>query len=257
MCPAGASKLSSRRFKRTSERLEVVASRLRDLFGVPERKRKLPDPLDLLVATILSQNTNDINSHRAYTNLKGRYPDFMALADARPREVERLIRVGGIANKKSKTIVAVVADIKVKFPNFDRKRLRKENTNVLIDMLRELKGVGYKTASCVSLFALGDDDAFPVDTHVHRVLNRIGIAHEKTPDKTYLAVRDSVPKGKGYEIHLNLIKFGRKVCTAQRPRCFECVLFDDCEWNEKTLHAEKRALRADDKKVEFMLLEEV
>lgn len=244
-------------FRNTPDRLDVVASRLRDMFGVPERKRRLPDPLDLLVATILSQNTNDINSHKAYVNLKSRYPNFMELAEARPRDVEKLIKVGGIANKKSKTIVEVVGEVKRKFPGFRRRTLRKENRNVLIDMLRELNGVGYKTASCVSLFALGDDDAFPVDTHVHRVLNRLGIARQKTPDKTYLAVRDSIPKGKGYEIHLNLIKFGRKVCTAQRPRCYECVLFDECEWKEKTVGADRGTMSVDEDKVEFMILEEV
>ncbi len=240
-----------------SNRLEVVASRLRDLFGVPVRKRRLPDPLDLLVATILSQNTNDINSHKAYLNLKRRYPDFMDLAAARPREVERLIKVGGIANKKSKTIVAVVAQIQKQFAGFEKRKLRRENRDTLIDLLTELKGVGYKTASCVALFALGDDDAFPVDTHVHRVLNRLGIVCQKTPDKTYLAVRDSIPKGMGFEIHLNLIKFGRKVCTAQKPRCYECVLFDVCDWIEKNLGAEKKAPVADEDKIQFMLLEEV
>lgn len=243
--------------KNATARLDVVARRLRDLFGTPQRKKKLPDPLELLVATILSQNTNDVNSHKAYVNLKSRFPDFLDLAEARPRDVERLIKVGGIANKKSKTIVAVVSEVRKKFSAFDRRSLRRENRNSLIDSLRELNGVGYKTASCVSLFSLGDDDAFPVDTHVHRVLNRIGIVREKTPDKTYLAVRDHIPAGKGYEIHINLIRFGRRVCTAQRPRCFECVLFDVCEWKEKETAGNDKGTVKDDRKVRFMLLEEV
>ncbi|MCL5021574.1 MAG: endonuclease III domain-containing protein, partial [Bacteroidetes bacterium] len=145
-------------------RLRIVASRLCDLFGTPERKKKLPDPLDLLIATVLSQNTNDVNSHKAYVNLKDKYPDFLDLAGAKPRDIERLIKVGGIANKKSRTIVKVVAEIRELFPRFDRRILLTEDRNTLIDRLRELNGVGYKTASCVSLFALGDDDAFPVDT---------------------------------------------------------------------------------------------
>lgn len=248
---------SRRESRRIETRLGIVALRLRDLFGTPERKKKLPDPLDLLVATILSQNTNDVNSHKAYVNLKSRYPDFLDLADARPREIERLIKVGGIANKKSKTIIKVVKNIKEGFKRFDRRSLRREERNDLIDRLRELNGVGYKTASCVSLFALGDDDAFPVDTHVHRVLNRIGIANEKTPDKTYLAVRDFIPAGKGYEIHINLIRFGRKTCIAQHPRCFDCVLFDVCEWKEKFLSSRGKLQAIDDKKVNFMLLEKV
>lgn len=243
--------------RRIEARLDVIASRLRDLFGAPERKKKLPKPLDLLIATILSQNTNDVNSHKAYVNLKNRYPDFLRLANAKQRDVERLIQVGGIANKKSRTIIRIVKDVNENFRRFDRRSLRAEDRSNLIEKLTGLNGVGYKTASCVSLFALGDDDAFPVDTHVHRILNRIGIVSEKTPDKTFLAVRDFVPKGKGYEIHINLIRFGRKICTAQRPRCFDCVLFDVCEWKEKDLQQkEERSLR-DDKKVNFMLLEEV
>ncbi len=243
--------------RRIEARLAVVASRLRDMFGVPKRKKKLPDPLDLLIATILSQNTNDINSHKAYTNLKTEYPDFLDLADASPREVERLIKVGGIANRKSKTIIHVVTKIGERFSRFDRKSLRALDRGDLIERLRELDGVGYKTASCVSLFALGDNGAFPVDTHVHRVLNRIGIIAEKTPDKTYLAVKDSIPTGMGFELHINLIRFGRKICSAQRPKCHECVLFDICGWKEKTLQTPDRVASIDERTVRFMLLEEV
>ncbi len=242
---------------RTASQLNVVASRFRDLFGVPQRKRKLPDPLELLIATILSQNTNDVNSHKAYVNLKSKYPHFLDLADAKPGEIVRLIKVGGIANKKSRTIINVVREIRKRFPHFDRRSLKSEERNSLIDRLRELNGVGYKTASCLSLFALGDDDAFPVDTHVHRVLNRIGIVREKTPDKTYLAVRDFIPPGRGYEIHINLVRFGRKVCTAQRPRCYDCVIFDVCGWKEKRLDPPDEITSVDESKVRFMLLEEV
>jgi endonuclease III len=250
-------KPAERKQRGIASRLDAVSTRLRDIFGVPARKRTLPNPLDLLIATVLSQNTNDLNSHKAYINLKKRYDDFLDLATAKPREIERLIKVGGIAKKKSRTIVNLVREVARQFPRFDRKSLRSEDREILIERLRQLNGVGYKTASCVSLFALGDDDAFPVDTHVHRVLNRIGIVREKTPDKTFLAVRNSIPPGKGYEIHINLIKFGRKICTAQRPKCYECTLYDLCKWEEKSLQVPKEHLSADDAKVKFMLLEEV
>ncbi len=242
---------------RPTSKLVVVASRLRDLFGVPQRQRKLPDPLELLIATVLSQNTNDVNSHKAYVNLKSKYPHFLDLADSKASEIVRLIKVGGIANKKSRTIINVVREIRKRFPRFERKILKSEERNSLIDRLRELNGVGYKTASCLSLFALGDDDAFPVDTHVHRVLNRIGIVSEKTPDKTYLAIRDFIPPGMGYEIHINLIRFGRKVCTAQRPKCYDCVIFDLCRWKEKSLNPPGEITPVDESKVRFMHLEEV
>lgn len=220
-------------------------------------KSRLPEPLDLLIATVLSQNTNDINSHRAFTNLKNAYHDLRALINVKPRKIESLIKVGGIANKKSKVIVKVLKEIADEFNGFDKKTLRRTERDELIEKLRTLSGVGYKTASCVLLFSVGDDNAFPVDTHVHRILNRLGVVNEKTPDKTFLAVRYHIPYGRGYELHLNLIKFGRKTCTAQSPRCYECELYDVCRWKEKTIRAERETTRKKEKDVEFMLLESV
>jgi endonuclease III len=257
-----SSRLSSRGTKSSSSstishKLEIIASRLRDSFGVPRHKSKLPDPLDLLIATILSQNTNDVNSHKAFTNLKNIYPDLRALEKVSPRKVESLIKIGGIANKKSKIIIRVIRDIKSVFRKFERKALRRIERDDLIEILRSLNGVGYKTASCVLLFSLGDNDAFPVDTHVHRILNRLGIVNQKTPDKTFLAVRNSIPRGRGYELHLNLIKFGRQTCTAQKPRCYECGLYDLCNWKEKAIQSLGVKNKNKSKNVEFMLLESV
>lgn len=238
-------------------KLRAIASRLRDDLGVPQRKRKLPDPLDLLIATVLSQNTNDLNSHRAFTSLKAQFPDLIDLSHVQPRKIEKLIKVGGIANKKSKTIVRLVRDVEENFNRFDMRSLKRIGRDELIRSLCNLNGVGFKTAACVSLFALGDDDAFPVDTHVHRILNRLGVVNEKTPDKTYMAVRDLIPRGRGYELHINLIKFGRKVCTSLKPKCHECVLFDICRWEEKTAQDPANANHKDKAKIDFMHLESV
>ncbi|HEY9167207.1 MAG TPA: endonuclease III [Candidatus Kryptonia bacterium] len=237
--------------------LATIAERLRDHFGLPKRKRDLPDPLELLIATILSQNTNDINSHKAFENLKSAITDFSLLDKTQPRKIETLIKVGGISKKKSRTIVRVVKEVKKGFRSFDHKSLRKIERSDLIERLRALPGVGYKTAACVSLFALGDDDAFPVDTHVHRVLNRIGVVNERTPDKTYLAVRDSIPTGCGYQLHINLIRFGRKICTASKPRCMECPLFDLCKWDQKNSHGRSTRRISSDRNIKFMILETV
>lgn len=238
-------------------KLKVVAERLRASLGTPRRKSKMPDPLELLIATILSQNTNDINSHKAFINLKSAYPNLRELAAVRPRRIETLIRVGGLARKKSKVIVQVTGEIVRNFDDFDRRALRKLKGRDLLVRLRNLKGVGYKTASCVLLFSLGDDDAFPVDTHVHRILNRLGVVHTPTPDQTFLAVRDEIPKCRGYELHINLIKFGRKTCTAQKPRCHECELFDICKWKGKTRKEAFEKNPRSTRDVEFMLLESV
>lgn len=150
-----------------------------------------------------------------------------------------------------------MSEIEKRFKRFDKRSLRKIEPAELIERLRSLNGVGYKTASCVLLFSLGDDDAFPVDTHVHRILNRLGVVSEKTPDKTFLAIRNYIPHSRGYELHLNLIKFGRKTCTAQKPRCYECGLNDICKWKEKTLQTPGMKSRNKRRDVEFMLLESV
>lgn len=237
--------------------LHTIAAELRIIFGSPKRKSKLPNPLDLLIATILSQNTNDANSHQAYLNLKAVYPDFFSLADVRPKVIEPLIKVGGIANRKSKVIVRVVKQIQVGFPGFRPTLLKRIDRYELTDRLCQLDGVGYKTASCVLLFALGDDDAFPVDTHIHRILNRIGTVKTGTPDKTYLAVRDAITEGIGYELHLNLIKFGRSICMALKPKCYDCPLNARCRWKDKNRQIPASSSRTKSRKVDFMHLKEV
>jgi len=241
----------------SGKKLEILARRLRDSFGVPVRQHSFPEPLELLIATVLSQNTNDINSHRAFTNLKGSIPDFTALDSASPLKIERLIKVGGIAKKKSRAIIKIVREIKKKFNRFDRKTLKRIGRDQLVESLKEITGIGYKTAACVSLFAIGDDDAFPVDTHVHRILNRLGIVDEKTPDKTYNAVKDSIPSGMGYQLHINLIKFGRTTCTSQKPSCFGCPLYDICGWVGKSMKTTSNKPPVRDRRSEFMLLENV
>ena len=237
--------------------LQIISSRLRDFLGEPQRKRKLPDPLELLIATVLSQNTNDLNSHKAFTNLKRGYPDFTVLAHVNPRRIEPLIKVGGIANKKSTTIVSLVKGVVSGFGKFDRRSLRKIERGALIERLCRLHGVGFKTAACVSLFALGDNDAFPVDTHVHRILNRLGVVSEKIPDKTYLAVRDKIPPSGGYELHINLIRYGRRICTALKPKCYECVLFDICRWKDKDSQVREKPAQKGDRNADFMILESI
>jgi endonuclease-3 len=238
-------------------RLEEIAKRLRSYFGVPRRKTKLPEPLDLLVATVLSQNTNDLNSHKAFLNLKKAYPNLSDIKKTHPRKVETLIKVGGIARRKSRVIIQIVREVEMKIGKFNRRALNKINRDELIDKLCSMKGVGYKTASCVLLFSLGDNDAFPVDTHVHRILNRIGVVSEKAPDKTFLTVRTHIPPGSGYELHINLIKFGREICTARNPRCYGCRLFDICEWKGKGAQLSVAQKVKNRKKVDFVLLEKV
>jgi endonuclease-3 len=119
-----------------------------------------------------------------------------------------------------------------------------------------IKGVGFKTASCVLLFSLGRD-LFPVDTHVHRICSRLGLAPGcTTPDRTFHHMASLVPSGKGYSFHTNLIRFGRRVCRTSSPDCSHCPLFDECGYSGKRRQPHSRHGKS---KVnhDFMLLDNV
>jgi endonuclease-3 len=231
-----------------------VAKRLEASLGVPRQARKLPKPLDMLIATILSQNTNDKNSIRAYENLRKAFPSWQEVAQANVRAVKSAIRVGGMANQKSVRIKDTLAAVKKRFGSYSLSSLKQKSDDEVIQELTTLNGVGFKTASCVLLFSLRRD-VFPVDTHVHRICNRLGLVKTNTPEKTYEAMKNLFPKGRGYSFHTNLIRFGRKVCRATNPACDECPLFDDCVYERKTNVKRQRAASAANH--DFMLLDNV
>lgn len=234
-----------------------VAIRLERWLGIPRQRKVLPKPLDMLIATILSQNTNDKNSYRAYTALRRRYRSWKNLAEAPLEEIRKTIRIGGMANQKSRRIAETLAAVKSRYGSFSLSPLRKKSDSEVIRELMELNGVGFKTASCVLLFSLGRD-VFPVDTHVHRICGRLGLAPGcKTPEQTFEWMQGIVPAGKGYAFHTNLIRFGRKVCRASRPVCRACVLFDDCSFADRFAYARRSGSAAGITDYDFMLLDNV
>ena len=160
-------------------------------FGIPPRNKKLPDPLDMLIATILSQNTNDNNSYKAYLNLKSRYKSWNELVNEKRVTIENIIRVAGLAKQKSRTIKILLKELN-KSSSMDLEFLKHLDNNRAIEQLDNFDGIGVKTASCVLLFAL-DRNVCPVDTHVHRTTNRFCIVSEKTPDKTFFALYKNFP----------------------------------------------------------------
>jgi endonuclease-3 len=126
----------------------------------------------------------------------------------------------------------------------------------VIEELTRINGVGVKTASCVLLFSMGRD-VFPVDTHVHRVCGRLGLAPGcTTPEKTFWFMQSLIPKGKGYSFHTNLIRFGRRICRSNYPACDICPLFGECEFEGKTMKqgAKRTPSKANH---DFMLLDNV
>jgi endonuclease-3 len=208
-------------------RLRQIARRLRRAYGEPPEPRRLP-PLDELVLTILSQNTNDTNRDRAYADLTAKLPSWDDVADAPLPVIERAIRSGGLAPTKAPRIRAVLRALRDRGIALDDRALRRIRHDRLFELLVGLPGVGPKTAACVLLFSL-DRPYFPVDTHVHRVAIRLGLVPPKANAvRTQELLQGSLAPDEMYEVHMNLIRHGRHVCVALRPICSQCVLNDLC-----------------------------
>jgi endonuclease III len=212
-------------------KLADVYYRLVDAYGVPEWAPD-HDPLGGLIGTILSQNTSDVNSERAYRQLIATFSSWEAVRDAPTDAVADAIRSGGLANIKAARIQQVLRVLT------ERLNGQPLNLDALDDLplddalayLRALPGVGPKTAACVLLFSLGRP-AFPVDTHVYRVARRLGLIGARvSPDEAHEVLRRAVPADWRYTLHVNLIRHGRQVCHAQRPECGRCVLRDLCDY---------------------------
>lgn len=208
-------------------RLRQVARRLRNAYGEPPPPRRLP-PLDELVLTILSQNTNDTNRDRAYADLRAKLPSWDDVADAPLPVIERAIRSGGLAPTKAPRIRAVLRALRDRGTGLNERALRRMRHARLYELLVALPGVGPKTAACVLLFSL-DRPYFPVDTHVHRVAIRLGlVAPTATAVRAQELLQAALAPDQMYEVHMNLIRHGRHVCVALRPICSQCVLADFC-----------------------------
>ena len=209
----------------TPGRLRAIRDRLREAYGRPIAYAHRA-PVDELVLTILSQSTNDRNRDVAYTRLRERFPDWAAVRDAPEEEVEAAIRPGGISNVKANRIQHVLRAL----GDDDLSWLETAPLPEARDYLCSLPGVGRKTAACVLLFSYGRPDV-PVDTHVHRVgarlgLFRAGASFEEAHDELLRLTGD----GDAYEIHVSLIRHGRRTCVARAPRCPDCPLLRMCPY---------------------------
>jgi endonuclease-3 len=205
---------------------EIIA-RLSQLYGAPDW-RPHGDPMAELVLTILSQNTSDTNSGRAFMSLVAAFPDWHSVMEAPVDAIEREIAMGGLAKQKSPRIKASLAAIWNARGSFDLEFLRELPLDGAKSWLRGMKGVGPKTAACVLMFALGRP-ALPVDTHVHRVAQRLNyVAATATAEKAHDILEAVIPEGLIFPFHILLIKHGRRLCRAQRPLCEECPLLDGC-----------------------------
>jgi len=213
------------------KKIQKAIAAFENLYGVPQWRRK--DPLDELMVTILSQNTNDRNRDNAYHQLRERYPTWEQVMNADVDQIEEAIRTAGLAKQKSASMKRTLTWVAEYFGELSLESMRDISNDEAIKLLTSQKGVGVKTAAVTLAFSLGRD-LCPVDTHVHRIAQRLGWVKERTnAEKTFLQLRSLIPKGKAATFHLNMLRFGREICNARSPKCGECPLFVDCKWTEK------------------------
>lgn len=205
----------------------IVNQRLIEFYGYPEWRNPLP-PVDELVSTILSQNTNDTNRDRAFSRLRQQFPTWEAVRDAPEFEIIEAIRPAGLANQKGPRIQAVLKAITAERGALDLGFLADLDVDTGRSWLLAFNGVGPKTAAIVLLFSLGKP-AFPVDTHIYRVSGRLGLRPSSiSVEQAHPYLESLFPPQDYYPAHLNLIRLGREICQARKPACAVCPLNDLC-----------------------------
>ncbi|MDP2858893.1 MAG: endonuclease III [Bacillota bacterium] len=212
--------------------IREIARRLDEKYGPPRStdflKQVATDPVDTLIKTVLSQATNDRNSEQAFARLKQAFPSWEQVAAAQEDQIVGLIRIGGLGPQKAGRIKALLHAIKEQAGSYNLDFLAGMTTSEAWDFLMGLEGVGPKTAACTLLFAFGRP-VFPVDTHIHRIARRLGLALEKgTAEKVQRKMQDLVPPDLSEPLHVNLIRLGRDTCHARKPDCEGCPLRDLC-----------------------------
>jgi endonuclease-3 len=215
------------------EKALKVHQKLIEAFGEPTWRNPLP-PVDELVSTILSQNTNDVNRDRAFDSLRAKFPTWEQVRDADTDAVIEAVRVAGLANQKGPRIQNVLRKITEERGSLDLSFLNDIPLEEARDWLTRFKGVGPKTAAIVLCFSL-NRPAFPVDTHVYRVTGRIGLRPDNiSVEKAHPYLEEVFPPETYYAAHLNIIRLGREVCNARKPKCPECPVYDLCDYEPKT-----------------------
>lgn len=225
---------SSAEFEEKRRLLRFVIQNLEATYGSPPNDSH-DDPLDELIATILSQSTSNINSHRAFASLKARFPDWESVRRARPTSIAAAIKSGGLANVKSVVIKNLLNEILARRGSLDLSFLRTTPIDEARSFLLSLKGVGPKTAACVLLFSC-KRSVFPMDTHIFRILRRVGLLPAKISDElAHRMIESLIPAQKHYPLHINLITLGRRICHPQNPKCGQCPLIEYCDFGRAVI----------------------
>jgi endonuclease-3 len=221
------------------KRIDEIRDALLAAFGQPVWRTPLP-PVDELVSTILSQNTNDVNRDKAFDSLKESFLTWEEVMAADKDEVIEAVRIAGLANQKGPRIQKALREIAEHTGgSLDLEFLRDKSVGEARKWLMAIKGVGPKTAAIVLLFSMGIP-AFPVDTHIYRVTGRLGLRPMKlNREQTHVYLEERIPPEYFYDLHLNIIRLGREVCGARKWECAHCPVEHLCPFEDKNLPSEK------------------
>lgn len=216
-------------FEERRAKYEPVLEGLSQLYP-PLVWRKEGSTLDILLLTILSASTTDQNSGQAFRNLQQRYPSYEAMLDAPLPELVETVRVAGLANQKAPRIQRALQRVLEERGAFDLEFLGELPSEEARAWLTSIDGIGLKTASIVISFGF-NGAAFPVDTHINRVCQRIGFTPEgTTPEKAHTIMEAMIPPHDYFSFHVQVIEHGRKVCHARKPQCSQCPIIDWCDY---------------------------
>ncbi|MEO6390780.1 MAG: endonuclease III [Pyrinomonadaceae bacterium] len=209
--------------------LDSIILILERVYGIPELDPP-SDPLDMLIGVILSQATTNTNSDRTYAALKKRFPSWELANRARQSTIADTIRLGGLADQKAKVIKDLLRQLKAEGGGLDLSFLHGMTATDAAAYLSRFRGIGPKTAACTLLFAC-HHEIFPLDTHIFRVLRRVGLIPQKCSDRAaHEILTQIVPPGKFYSFHVNLIRLGRTICRPREPLCERCPIVDYCDY---------------------------
>lgn len=207
--------------------IEEVIELLEQGYGRRDWERE-GEPVDVLIRTILSQNTSDRNSARAFDSLKASFDSWEAVASSPVECIAQAIKSGGLFRIKAVRIKQLLQQIEEEQGRINLDCLKSQTMTEAEDYLMHLPGVGYKTARCVLLFSLGKP-SLPVDTHVFRVAKRLGLIDSRASiGKAHVLLQTQVPPSRAYQFHVHMIEHGRQICRARQPYCSRCLLRVAC-----------------------------
>jgi len=202
---------------------EEVVRIVKRLESAIRYKLNLGDPYRVLITTVISQRTRDENTRVASERLFSKFKDVKEIAKARTKDIERLIKPSGFYKEKARRIKEISRIILERYEG----RVPRD-----INELLKLPGVGRKTANCVVVYGFGGD-AIPVDTHVHRISNRLGLVKTRTPEETEKGLMKILPKNLWKKFNILFVRFGQTICRPINPKCEECPVKDMCDYGRK------------------------